>query len=180
MSAASFGYCLRVAVMATTRRPAQRVVVGWAVANLARFAIAWLVLGAVFAAAVMITEGDGFSVPTSPSEILAVPLVVLVFGVLSLSSALVGLFLLGPGVVPGLAVYLVALWFVCRALPPGWQRAAAVALSPVIVALFILGADEIWALHFALLAGAVVYGRLVKLTPSHGSRSSLNEQQANG
>jgi hypothetical protein len=123
----------------------------------------WEGVGSLVAAAFMIGEGDHFTAPRSLEEILSVSLVLVVFAVMSAIAATVGLFLLAPAWIPGLALYLVALWWGARALPSRLRRAAAVALSPLIAALFFAGGIQWVSFQLAALAGAVAYGCVVKL-----------------
>ena len=136
----------------------------WIGVNLARFVGTWAVVGGVFAAAVMLSEGerDGFVAPASVEEILSVPFVIVAFALLAIFSAIVGLLFLGPAVVPGLAVYLLGLWWSARTVPPRLRRAAALALSPLIPVLFLVGGDD-WVIQLSLLAGSAVYASVVKL-----------------
>ena len=106
----------------------------WIGVNLARFVGTWAVVGGVLAAAIMLSEGegDGFVGPDTVGEILSVPFVIVAFVSLSIFTAIVGLVLLGAVVAPGLALYLLALWWSARTVHPRWRRAAALAFSPLI------------------------------------------------
>jgi hypothetical protein len=136
----------------------------WIGVNLARFVGTWAVVGGVFAAAIMVSEGDGdgFVAPSSVDEILSAPFAIVVFVFLAIFSALVGLVLLGAGVAPGLALYLLALWWSARVVPPRWRRAMALVLSPLIAVLFLVGSDDS-VIRLAMLAGSAVYASVVKL-----------------
>jgi hypothetical protein len=136
----------------------------WIGLNLARFVGTWAVVGGVFAAAIMLSEGegDGFVATNTLGEILSVPFLIVVFVFLAIFSALVGLVLLGAGVAPGLALYLLAVWWSARTVPPRWRRAAALALSPLIPVLFLFDSDGWVGLQLAMLAGSAVYASVVK------------------
>jgi hypothetical protein len=91
-----------------------------------------------------------------------VPFVIVVFVFLAIFSAIVGLVLLGAGVAPALALYLLAVWWSARTLPPRWRRAAALALSPLIPVLFLVGSDDS-VIQLAMLAGSAIYASVVEL-----------------
>ena len=124
----------------------------------------------MFAAAIMLSEGegDGFIAPDTVGEILSVPFVIVAFVFLAIFSAIVGLVLLGAGVAPGLALYLLAVWWSARTVPPPWRRVAALALSPLIPVLFLVGSDD-GVIQLTMLAGSAVYALVVKL-PCAGFR----------
>ena len=84
---------------------------------------------------------------------------------MAVMTAAVGLLLMAPGVLPGLALYLGALWWSGRVAPPAWQRAVAVALSPLIVVLFLIGGRPVDSITLSLLAGAATYGWVARLAP---------------
>jgi hypothetical protein len=149
-----------VALAIAKRRP---TALGWLAVNLARFLATWEGVGSVVAAAVMIGEGDGFAAPRSLEEILSVPVFLVVFAVMSAFATTVGLFLFAPAWISGLVVYLVALWWCGRAVPSRLRRAAAVALSPLVAAFFFAGGIQWLSVQLAALAGAIVYGCVVKL-----------------
>jgi hypothetical protein len=136
----------------------------WIGVNLARFVGTWAVVGGVFAAAIMLSEGegDGFVAPDTVGEILSVPVVIVAFVFLAIFSAIAGLVFLGAGVAPGLALYLLAVWWSARTVLPRWRHAAALALSPLIPVLFLVGSDD-WVVQLAMLAGSAVYAFVVKL-----------------
>jgi hypothetical protein len=136
----------------------------WIGVNLARFVGTWAVVGGVFAAAIMLSEDDGdpFVAPNTVGEILSVPVVIVVFVFLAIFGAIVGLVLLGAGVVPGLALYLLAVWWSARTVPPRWRRAAALGLSPLIPVFFVVGGNDS-VIQLAMLAGSAVYAFVVKL-----------------
>lgn len=136
----------------------------WIGENLARFVGTWAIVGGVFAAAIMLSEGegDGFVAPNTVDEVLSVPFVIVAFVLLAIFGAMVGLVLLGAGVVPGLALYLLAVWWSARTVPPRWRRAAAVTLSPLIALLFVFGGNDS-EIQLAMLAGSAVYAFVVKL-----------------
>ena len=93
------------------------------------------------------------------------PLALLVLALIGVFVALVGLIFLAPLVLPGLALYLAAVWWSARVVPRRWQRLAAVALSPLIPLLVFIG--QAWlSLELAMLGSAAVYGRVVRL-PRH-------------
>ena len=153
-----------MAVAADGGRPMNRAL-GWIGGNFARFVGTWLAVGSVFAAVVMLLEGDdGFTAPSSVTEILSVPVVLIVFVFMSLFVAGVGLVLFAPFVAPGLVLYLIALWSAGRAMPAPWRRRAAIGLSPLIPVLVFPGADWI-SLELSMLAGSAMYGAVVKLPP---------------
>jgi hypothetical protein len=136
----------------------------WVGVNVARFVGTWAVVGGAFAAAIMLSEGegDGFVAPASVDEILSVPVAIVVFALLAIFSAIVGLMLLGPAVAPGLALYLLAVWWSARTVAPRWGRAAAFALSPLIPVLFLVGDDD-WVIQLSMLAGSAAYASIVNL-----------------
>jgi hypothetical protein len=138
--------------------------VRWIAGNFARFVGTWLAAGSVFAGAMMISQGDGFTTPSSFTDILSVPFVLIAFVFMSLFVAAVGLVLFAPFVAPGLVLYLIALWSAGRAMPAPWRRRAAVGLSPLIPVLVFVGADWM-SLEFSMLAGSAMYGAVVKLPP---------------
>jgi ABC-type Na+ efflux pump permease subunit len=138
-SRADCGYRLGVAVATANRHPATSAF-GWLAVNFAWFLATWAAVASLVAAAFMIGEGDHFTAPRSLEEILSVPVVLVVFAVMSAIAATVGLFLFAPAWIPGLALYLVALWWGGRALPSRLRRAAAVALSPLVAAFLSLRA----------------------------------------
>jgi hypothetical protein len=150
-----------MAVMAVSRSPARNAS-RWTAVNLARFVGTWIVVGGVLAAAIMISEGDGYAAPASLEAILTLPFTIIVFALMSALSAAVGLMLFGPFVAPGLAVYLVMLWWGSRTVPERWRRAAALAVSPLIPALVLVSADWV-SLELSMLAGSAVYGAVLKL-----------------
>jgi hypothetical protein len=155
------GYNKRVTVMAVSRRPAWNAP-RWVAVNLAWFVGTWVVVGAVYAAAIMISEGDGFAAPPLTLDLLTWPFTILVFALLSAFAAAVGLMLFGLVVAPGLGVYLLTIWWVARVVPERWRRAAAIALSPLIPALVLLGSD--WVdFELAMLAGSAAYGAVLRL-----------------
>jgi hypothetical protein len=90
---------------------------------------------------------------------------------MSAIAATVGLFLLAPAWIPGLALSLVALWWGGRALPSRLRRAAAVEVSPLVAAFFFTGGIQWMSFQLAALAGAIVYGCVVKL-PGHSTSAS--------
>jgi hypothetical protein len=151
-----------VAAIAPSRQSAGQAP-RWVAANLARLVGTWVVVGAVFAAAIMIVEGDdGFIAPASFEDALSVPFTIIVFVFMAVLTAAVGLMLFTPLVAPGLAVYLLAVWWGGRAVPERWRRVVALALSPVIPALVLVGAD--WVdLELSMLAGSAIYGALLRL-----------------
>ena len=115
-----------MAVAADGGRPMNRAL-GWVGGNVARFVGTWLAGGSVFAAVVMLLEGDdGFTAPSSVTEILSVPVVLIVFVFMSLFVAGVGLVLFAPFVAPGLVLYFIAL---CR--PAGRCRRLGGAARPL-------------------------------------------------
>jgi hypothetical protein len=128
-----------VAVATANRHPATSAF-GWLAVNFAWFLATWAAVASLVAAAFMIGEGDHFTAPRSLEEILSVPVVLVVFAVMAAIAATVGLFLFAPAWIPGLALYLVALWWGGRALPSRLRRAAAVALSPLVAAFLSLRA----------------------------------------
>jgi hypothetical protein len=151
-----------VEVAAGNPRPATNAL-GWLADNLARFIATWVSVGGLVAAAIIIVEGDRWTAPRSLDEILGVPAFLVVFPLIAAFVATVGLFLFALGWIPGLVVYLVALWWCGRALPSHLRRAAAIALSPLVVALFFMSGIQAVELQLAALAGALVYGCIVKL-----------------
>jgi hypothetical protein len=160
---ADCGYRLGVAVATANRHPATSAF-GWLAVNFAWFLATWAAVASLVAAAFMIGEGDHFTAPRSLEEILSVPVVLVVFAVMAAIAATVGLFLFAPAWIPGLALYLVALWWGGRALPSRLRRAAAVALSPLVAAFLCFAGGVQWvSFQLAALAAAIVYGCLVKL-----------------
>ena len=148
-------------MVAVSRRPAESAL-RWVAVNLALFVGTWLVVGAAYAGAIMIVEGESSAAHVSLQDLPFVSVTIIVFALLSGFVAAVGLMLLGPFVAPGLAAYLLAIWWVAPALPQRWRRTAALALSPVIPALVLVGAD--WVdLELAMLAGAAAYGAVLRL-----------------
>jgi hypothetical protein len=119
---ADCGYRLGVAVATANRHPATSAF-GWLAVNFAWFLATWAAVASLVAAAFMIGEGDHFTAPRSLEEILSVPVVLVVFAVMAAIAATVGLFLFAPAWIPGLALYLVTLWWdgrlFRRALPWG-------------------------------------------------------------
>ena len=165
LGVADAGYGQNVVVAVDNRRRVWNVP-RWVGVNVARFVGTWAVVGGAFAAAIMLSEGesdaDGFVAPASVDEILSVPVVIVVFALLAIFSAIVGLLLLVPLVASGLALYLVALWWSARVVPPRSRRAAALALSPLIPVFFLIG-DNWVGLQLSLLAGSAAYASIVKL-----------------
>jgi hypothetical protein len=135
---ADCGYRLGVAVATANRHPATSAF-GWLAVNFAWFLATWAAVASLVAAAFMIGEGDhlrrrgrsrrSFRFRSSSSS-----------SVMAAIAATVGLFLFAPAWIPGLALYLVALWWGGRALPSRLRRAAAVALSPLVAAFLSLRA----------------------------------------
>jgi hypothetical protein len=173
LAVAGAGYGQVVVVAVANRRRVWNAP-RWIGVNLARFVGTWAVVGGVFAAAIMLSEGegDGFVAPDTVGEILSVPFVIVAFVFLAIFSAIVGLVLLGAGVVPGLALYLLAVWWSARTVPLRWRRAAALALSPLIPLLFLVGSDD-WVIQLAMLAGSAVYAFVVKLPSGHFRQSGV-------
>jgi hypothetical protein len=151
-----------VAVATVNRRPATNAL-GWLADNLARFVATWVSVGGVFAATIMIVEEDRWTAPGSLEEILAVPVFLVVFPLIAGLVAAVALFWFALWWVPGLVVYLGALWLCGRAVPFRLRRAAAVALSPLAVFLFFAGGIQWVELQVAALGGAIAYGCVAKL-----------------
>jgi hypothetical protein len=120
-------------------------------------------VGGLFAAVIMIVEEDRRTAPDSLQEILAAPVFLFVFALIAGFVATVGLFLFALGWIPGLVVYLAALWWSGRALPQRLRRPAAVVVSPVVSALFLTGGIDVVEFQLAALVGALVYGCIVKL-----------------
>jgi hypothetical protein len=154
-------------VATANRRPATSAL-GWLANNLARFVATWVSVGGLFAAAIMILEEDCWTAPSSLEEILSVPVFLLVFPLIAGFVAAVALLWFALWWIPGLVVYLATLWLCGRALPSHLRRAAAVALSPLLVALFFAGGIQWVELQLAALAGAIVYGCAAKL-PDHAA-----------
>lgn len=155
-----------MAVATANRRAPATCALGWLADNLARFVATWVSVGGVFAAAIMIVGGDRWTVPNSLEETLAAPVFLFVFPLIAVFVATVGLFFFAPGWIPGLVVYLAALWWCGRALPSRLHRLTAVALSPLVVALFFSSGIQVVEFQLAALAGAIVYGCVVKLPGS--------------
>jgi len=130
--------------------------------NVARFVATWFVVGGATGAAIMISELDSVTAPSSPDEAATAPFAAIAFVVLSLFVSGVGLLLLAPVVVPGLAIYLGALWWTGRAVPSRWRRAAAVALSPLVAVLSLVGGDDA-IVKVAMVLGSFAFGAVAKL-----------------
>lgn len=163
MGAADAGYGQTVVVAVANRRRVWNAP-RWIGENLARFVGTWAVVGGVFAAAIMLSEDDGdpFVAPNTVGELLSVPVVIVVFVFLAIFGAILGLVLLGAVVAPGLALYLLAVWWSAGTVPPPWRRPAALALSPLIPVLILVGGNDS-VIQLAMLAGSAAYAFVVKL-----------------
>ena len=139
-------------------------VLRWVGVNLGLFAATWVGVGSLFAAAIMFSDDSLPSLPGSLGDIATLPFVVVAVVVMAVTIAAVGLLLMSPGVLPGLALYLGGLWWSGRLAPPAWQRALAVTLSPLVVS-FLVAGNPVDSLTLSLLAGAAVYGGVARLAP---------------
>ena len=139
----------------------------WMVLNVARFSGLWF---AALTIGVLAIPGGGFPVPHSIVGIVSLPLAVLVTVFLAAVVAFVAFVFFSPVLALWLAVYLVVIFGLARALPSDRSaRLAGILAAPLLWAPFVDSGDRL--VNDVSLAVVCVYGLLAKPWPTNQSAS---------
>ena len=135
----------------------------WVSGNAARFMALWF---AALALGALVILGDSeFTTPHSLVGVLTLPIALCVMVFLAAIAALVALAFFSPVLVLWLAIYLVAIFGLTRALPSGWPaRPVTITAAPALWVPFIHAGDRL--VGDVSLVVICVYGLLVRPWPT--------------